>query len=186
MTGMRGNRIDTGRLILLAGVAAALAGCAGQRLHGVGAVRTGVSPVAAILDDTAQSLGAVENAPAGQTIDFQSDQAAIPQEEAVFATRRYPPMPDMGRNRDEAVNEIRAKASAGSKAKPDIFQEAKSSAKPLSETEQERLTGNLDSEVGSIDDKIPADEVARKQAEAEWLKKRGRTHYEETLNEIEK
>jgi len=167
--------------------------CAGRQLHGVGAQRD-VAPVAAILDDAPQSLGLTQNARTDQAQNLQAaslpDESglvpAIAQEEETVADRRYPPMPDMGRNRDEALNQIRTKAAGSGKIKPDVFEEAHGSTKQLSAAEQQRLSGRIDSEIGLIDERISAEEIAKKQAEAEWLKKRGRTHYQETLNDIEK
>jgi hypothetical protein len=174
---------------LLLGVAlAAPSGCA--RLHGVGASRPS-APVAAVLNQSPQELAI--NQQVAASADLSGSGAAAPvlavddgATQDVAISHEMPPMPQMGANREEALNAIRTKAASNADIKPDIFAAQTGSAKQLSKADQARLEGDLKKKTAVLDAAVSQDEVAAQQADAEWLRRHGASHYQDALNRIEK
>jgi len=182
--------------LLLAAVLAVPSGCARRvSLHGVGATRSS-APVAAVLDQSPQALAINEVSSGQQAVantSFSGTGSAAPilvaddgAAEDVAVSHEMPPMPQMGASREQALNEIRAKAASNPDIKPNIFASQAGSAKQLSKADQAKLKGDLKKKTDILNAEVSQEEIAAQQADAEWLRKHGASHYQDALNRIEK
>jgi len=186
MTPTAGARV-TAAIAVLALVAAGVVGC--QRslgaLHGVGAASRAetLEPQPALAADGVRRE-AVTVARAGGGLD-QGIAINVANETAIKAGEP-PPAPELGANREEAIGQIRGKASAAGKTKPDIFAPRYASAAQLGDEELARLEKELQGDVAATQGGISGKEAAAREAAALRLKRRAATHYKEALSTIEK
>lgn len=182
--------------LFLAFAGASLGGCVGATgaLHGVGA--SGVAQTAAAADSVAAPQApalaangvrqdAVTLARAGRgaldegvALNIASDtriQSGLP-----------PPAPELGASREQAIGQIRQKASGAGKTKPDVFQPRYASAAQLSVAEQAALEAEMARDAAVTQGGISAKEAAAREAAALRLRRRAATHYKEALSSIEK
>jgi hypothetical protein len=184
--------------LFVAFAGASLGGCVGAMgaLHGVGASGAAQSAAAAdavaapqvaapVLAANGVRQDAVTLARAGRG-DLEDGVALNIAADTRIQAGPPPPAPELGANREQAIGQIRQKASGAGKTKPDVFQPRYASAAQLSAAEQAALEAEMARDVAATQGGISAKEAAAREAAALRLKRRAATHYNEALSSIEK
>jgi hypothetical protein len=159
----------------------AVSGCVGTgALRGVGAPSVPQQATGkverTIIQANAREEKLREGTPLNLAVDASNGAAGEPQ--------TVPPSPQLAATRPEAVTEIRAKAAATGKNKPNVFDIPQPSSGRMTKEEIDAARAELAAAAARNDQALPADGNA-KSASAAALKKKAQTHYNSAVAEIE-
>ncbi len=96
-----------------------------------------------------------------------------------------PDAPQMANTREGSVEQIRAKAASTGNAPPNIFASAQRATSGMSSADQEKSRAELEAMAAKNAAMAAGSDANAKAAAAKKLKLQARSHYEETLKEIE-
>ncbi len=161
-----------------------LAGCVGSggALRGVGAPTPPQAATApaerAVLQTVAREDKLNEGTPLNVTVDAATSSQPL-------TPSIVPPAPQMASSKPQAVEQIRAKASATGNVKPNVFDIPKSSPNRLTATRQAESRSELEAAAAKNAAIMDSGEAQAKAGAAKKLKRQAQTHYDAALKEIE-
>lgn len=191
-------------LVALLGTSACTTG--GDPFRAVGADSTPQAEVAlpVAVDPQVTATTAVVDAPdpaadASQTVSAKSQKEAAKLQEGTSmnlvdspkpsegpaSPEDIPPAPEMAKTREEAIQQIRAKAATTGNNKPHIFEERKAATQRMSKEEQARIAAQMKAMAAKNAQTLDENEVVSKSKDSKLLKLRAKTHYEQAVKKIE-
>ncbi|HSO48483.1 MAG TPA: hypothetical protein VLQ68_11190, partial [Rhizobiaceae bacterium] len=96
-----------------------------------------------------------------------------------------PDAPQMAKTREGSVEQIRAKAALTGNAPPDVFAGGERATTGMSSADQEKSRAELEAMAAKNAAMVAGSDAKAKAAAAKKLKLQAKSHYEETLKEIE-
>lgn len=154
----------------------------GSALRGVGASTP--AELSQVQADTVVNSRAAEQEELQEGVTMNV--ATVPSSEVTaYAPDEIPPPPEMATTREEAIDQIRRKAQSLPDEKPHVFDRSRSSVARLTPMEQERLRAEMQETAARNQVATGRTTAESKAAEIRRLRRKARTHYDETLKEIE-
>lgn len=170
-------------------VGVTLAGCNGTAgpLRGVGAPdrvhavdsQLASEPGVEATDDAVVRAARVEQLQSGTPLNV------APQESAYAPPSQVPPPPQMATTREEAVEQIRAKATEPSELPPGVFAETRAATRQINRAELDRLSAQMREAASRNDETLTAADAEKRAARARNLRYRAGSHYEDAVKQIE-
>lgn len=96
-----------------------------------------------------------------------------------------PPAPEMAKTREEAIQQIRAKAAATGNNKPHIFEERKAATQRMSKKEQARISEEMEKIAAKNAQTLDANAADAKGKDSKLLQWRAKNHYNQAVEKIE-
>lgn len=161
----------------------ALAGCVGSgALRGVGAPPVPQAATAPVERTVLQTAAREEKLQEGTSLNMTVEQAG---KDVPAAPSIVPPTPQMAQSRPEAVQQIRAKASATGTNPPNVFDIPQASPNRLTADGQALTRAELQAAASQNAAILNPKEAEAKAAAARKLKLRAQTHYGAAVKAIE-
>ncbi len=96
-----------------------------------------------------------------------------------------PPAPEMAKTREEAIQQIRAKAAATGNNKPHIFEERKAATQRMSKQEQARIAAEMEKIAARNAQTLDENAADAKGNDSKLLQWRAKNHYNQAVEKIE-